>query len=48
MAEDLMSTQTGGYGETIQSAPEASATPDQFNVQLPSVNQSVEQVADLE
>ena len=46
MAEDLMSTQTGGYGETIQSAPEASATPDQFNVQLPNVNQSVEQVAD--
>jgi hypothetical protein len=35
MAEDLMSTQTGGYGETIQSAPETIPTPEQFNVQLP-------------
>ena len=35
MAEDLMSTQTGGYGETIQSAPEVTPTPEQFNVQLP-------------
>lgn len=39
MAEDLMSTQTGGYGETIQSAPEATPTPEQFNVQLPPVEQ---------
>ena len=36
MAEDLMSTQTGGYGETIQSAPEVTPTPEQFNVQLPT------------
>lgn len=40
MAEDLMSTQTGGYGETIQSAPEATPTPEQFNVQLPPAEQT--------
>jgi hypothetical protein len=34
MAEDLMNTQTGGEGETIQLQPEVQTTPDQFDVKI--------------
>lgn len=40
MAEDLMQTQTGGEGETIQSTPVAETNPEQFDVKLPQVNQT--------
>jgi GNAT superfamily N-acetyltransferase len=39
MAENLMETQTGGAGETVQLAPETPVTPEQFDVQLPNVGQ---------
>ena len=34
-SKDLMSTQTGGFGETIQSSPESEVTAEQFNIKLP-------------
>ena len=34
MAEDLMNTQTGGPGETIQLQPEVKTTPEQFDVNI--------------
>ena len=34
MAEDLMNTQTGGPGETIQLQPEVKTTPEQFDVKI--------------
>jgi hypothetical protein len=34
MAEDLMNTQTGGTGETIQLQPEVQTTPEQFDVKI--------------
>ena len=34
MAEDLMNTQTGGPGETIQLQPEVQTTPEQFDVKI--------------
>lgn len=34
MAEDLMNTQTGGTGETIQLQPEVKTTPEQFDVKI--------------
>jgi hypothetical protein len=34
MAQDLMNTQTGGEGETIQIQPEVQTTPDQFDVKI--------------
>lgn len=40
MAEDLMQTQTGGEGETIQSTPVAETNPEQFDVKLPQANQT--------
>jgi hypothetical protein len=40
MAEDLMQTQTGGEGETVQLSPEVQQTPQQFDVNLPSAQQT--------
>jgi hypothetical protein len=40
MAEDLMQTQTGGEGETVQLSPEVQQTPQQFDVSLPSAQQA--------
>lgn len=45
MAEDLMQTQTGGEGETIQSAPVAENNPEQFDVKLPQANQTEPPIA---
>lgn len=47
MAEDLMQTQTGGEGETIQSTPVAENNPEQFDVKLPQVNQTEPVVNEL-
>lgn len=45
MAENLMETQTGGAGETVQLAPETPVTPEQFDVQLPNVGQQQQTAA---
>lgn len=37
MAEDLMQTQTGGAGDTVQLAPQVNPTPEQFEAKLPNV-----------
>jgi hypothetical protein len=47
MAQDLMNTQTGGEGETIQIQPEVQTTPDQFDVKIKPIvdSEPVPQVA---
>jgi hypothetical protein len=46
MKEDLMSTQTGGVGETIQIQPSAEQTPEQFDVNIKAPIPDSEQVAE--
>jgi hypothetical protein len=46
MKEDLMSTQTGGVGETIQIQPSAEQTPEQFDVNIKAPIPDSEQVVE--
>ena len=43
MAEDLMNTQTGGEGQTIQLQDENQPTPEQFNVNIKPQQQAQKQ-----
>jgi hypothetical protein len=48
MKEDLMSTQTGGVGETIQIQPSAEQTPEQFDVNIKAPILDSEQVEEVQ